>query len=167
MGCSGSGKAEGWLVRDALESDLALLVEFNRQMALETESLVLDPARLAAGVAAALADPSRGRYLVGERAGQPAACLMLTTEWSDWRNAWYWWIQSVFVRPDQRRSGAFRELYGAVLERVRQSEAVHGVRLYVDADNHAAQAVYAALGMSPSHYRMFEWELERGNQPQG
>ena len=162
-----SSDPDRWQVRDANEADRALLVEFNRQMALETESLVLDPVRLAAGVAAALADPSRGRYLVGERAGRPAACLMLTTEWSDWRNGWYWWIQSVFVEPSQRRAGAFRALYGAVLERVRQSEAVQGVRLYVDADNHAAQAVYGSLGLSPSHYRMFEWEPNRGTGPLG
>src|SRR6516225_7846783 len=106
-------------VRRATPADAPHLVEYNRRMALETEGKTLDPAVLAAGVAAVLADPGRGAYYVGEDESGVVGQLMITLEWSDWRNAWLWWIQSVYVRADARRRGVFRALYEHVYEAAR------------------------------------------------
>ena len=146
-------------VREALATDCQSLVEFNAKMALETEAKPLDRELLEAGIRAALGDAKRGRYFVAERAGRSIGCLMLTLEWSDWRNGWFWWIQSVFVEANQRRSGVFRKLYESVIERARETDDVAGVRLYVDAENRVAQSVYEALGMSQSHYLMYELDF--------
>ena len=146
-------------MRPAAAADVADLVRFNRAMARETEALALDEAVLEAGVRAVLADPARGFYLVAELDGRRAGSLMVTPEWSDWRNAWIWWIQSVFVEAEARRRGVYRALHGAVLTRARESCDVRAVRLYVERENRGAQDTYAALGMSPSRYQLFEVDL--------
>ena len=143
-------------VRDATPADIDILVQFNAAMARETEALTLDPAILRAGVAAVLAEPRRGFYLIGEQAGQIAGCLMITYEWSDWRNGDWWWLQSVYVRPEYRRDGVFRALYAEVERRAAAGTGVAGLRLYVERDNARAQHTYAALGMHETHYRMYE-----------
>jgi GNAT superfamily N-acetyltransferase len=143
-------------LRAAGIGDLDALVEFNAAMALETESLVLDRSCLRAGVAALLADPSRGRYRVAEADGEVIGALMLTREWSDWRCGDWWWIQSVFVRPDWRRRGVFAALYRSVEAEARADPRVCGLRLYVERENVSAQNTYAALGMAETHYRMYE-----------
>jgi GNAT superfamily N-acetyltransferase len=146
-------------VRAATLADVPSLVRFNRAMARETEALTLDPTLLEAGVGAVLADSARGFYLVCELEGRMAGSLMVTPEWSDWRNAWIWWIQSVYVEPECRRRGVYRALHGAVVERAQQAGDVRGVRLYVERENHGAQDTYAALGMSRSRYDLFEVDL--------
>ncbi len=146
-------------MRVAVAEDLECLVEFNLAMAQETEGLQLDPERLRAGIRGALLDPIRGRYFVAQRGNEALGALMLTSEWSDWRNAWFWWVQSVYVLPDARQMGVFRQLYHAVMERARGQRDVAGIRLYVERSNVAAQAVYQALGMAASHYEMYEFDL--------
>jgi len=146
-------------VRAAVQADHELLVRCNAAMALETEALRLDPARLAAGVAAALADPQRGAYRVAERDGAPAGVLLLTREWSDWRNGWFLWIQSVYVLPPARRHGVYRALHEDALQLARQAGDVVGVRLYVEHANHAAQRTYERLGMRRAHYVFYEQPL--------
>lgn len=146
-------------VRAARPADLDLLVRFNAAMALETEGRALDPARLRAGVAAALADPQRGAYRVAELDGAPAGALLVTREWSDWRNGWFWWIQSVWVEPDARRRGVYRALHADVLARAAAAGDAVGVRLYVEQHNAAAQQTYRRLGMRPARYAFFEQEL--------
>ena len=143
-------------VRPAAPVDLDVLVEFNAAMALETEGRRLDPARLRAGVRAALADPARGTYRVAEVDGRVVGALLLTREWSDWRNGWFWWIQSVFVAPDARGRGVYRALHESVLAEARADRGVCGVRLYVEQDNRRAQSVYAAVGMQRTHYVFYE-----------
>jgi len=143
-------------IREATSSDIDVLVQFNAAMARETEARTLDPAVLRAGVAAVLAEPRRGFYLIGEQAGEIAGCLMITYEWSDWRNGEWWWLQSVYVRPDYRRGGVFRALYAEVERRAGAGAGVAGLRLYVERDNAHAQQTYAALGMHEAHYRMYE-----------
>jgi ribosomal protein S18 acetylase RimI-like enzyme len=143
-------------VRPAAPSDLDLLVNFNAAMALETENKRLDPARLRPGVAAVLADPARGRYRVAEQDGRVVGALLITLEWSDWRNGWFWWIQSVYVRADARGRGVFRTLYDTVRERARAAGDVIGIRLYVEHDNAAAQATYTRLGMEPLSYDIMQ-----------
>ncbi|HTJ85005.1 MAG TPA: GNAT family N-acetyltransferase [Polyangiaceae bacterium] len=129
-------------------------------MALETEGKTLELSTVLRGVAAVLADTSKGFYLVGEQDGVPVGQLMVTFEWSDWRAGQYYWIQSVFVREDARRSGVYRALYAKVLEIARERGDAVGVRLYVERDNRRAQRTYEALGMERSHYDMFEIDLE-------
>lgn len=158
-------------VRPAYPRDLLHLVEFNRAMALETEGLELEPALLEAGVRAALDDPQKGAYFVAEAASPSApsgarivGALMLTSEWSDWRNGVFWWIQSVYVLPDMRGNGIFKKLYADVHERARTSRGVCGLRLYVEAKNERAQKTYTAVGMRPSHYRLFEVDFVHGEE---
>lgn len=144
------------LIRPATIDDLDTLVHFNAAMALETEQLQLDNARLQQGVTALLGDPGKGRYRLAERSGEPLGALMLTREWSDWRCGDWWWIQSVYVRPDARRLGVFSALYRSVQEEARANPSVCGLRLYVERNNVRAQNTYVAHGMSPTHYLMFE-----------
>ncbi len=153
-----------------------MIVAFNRALARETEGHDLDVPTVAAGVAALLADPKKGRYFLAEleddasphaaerepagtreRAGarEPAGQLMVTLEWSDWRNGPIWWIQSVYVSSQHRRRGVYRALHEHVQQAAREAGAV-GLRLYVDHDNAAAQATYRSLGMEESRYRMYE-----------
>lgn len=142
------------LVRRARPEDRARLVEGNLAMALETENLKLSSPTLEAGVAAVLADPGRGTYWVLE-AEEIIAQLMITQEWSDWRNAWVWWIQSVYVWPQARRQSAYRRLYQQVLAEAKAAGAA-GIRLYVDKRNQRAQQTYQNLGMNGDHYQVFE-----------
>jgi GNAT superfamily N-acetyltransferase len=149
------------VIRDAVEVDLETLAAWAEAMALETEGKVLYPAIIRAGIAAGLKDPNKARYLVAEHDGRAVGTLMLTTEWSDWRHGWWWWIQSVYVVPAARRLGVFRSLYAHVDRHARATPGVCGLRLYVENDNARAQATYAALGMRDAHYRVFESEYPR------
>lgn len=142
-------------IRAARADDLEALAAFNTALALETEDKTLDPAVLRAGVARVLAEPARGFYLVAEIDGVVAGCLMVTFEWSDWRNGDWWWLQSVYIAPAFRRRGVFRALYAEVERRAAERADVVGIRLYVERDNVRAQHTYAALGMREDHYRMF------------
>ncbi|MGH8042194.1 MAG: GNAT family N-acetyltransferase [Rudaea sp.] len=142
-------------IRDAAITDLDVLIECNAAMARETEDKEFDPVVLRAGVAAVLAQPARGFYLVAERDGEVAGCLMITYEWSDWRNGDWWWLQSVYVRAQHRRHGVFGALYAEVERRASLRVDVVGVRLYVDSSNTHAQRTYATLGLREDHYRMY------------
>ena len=142
-------------LRDATRADISFLAECNTAMALETEHKVLDRELLARGVAAVFDDPRRGFYLVAESENTRAGCLLVTHEWSDWRNGDWWWFQSVYVLPAARRRGVFRALYAEVERRARATPGVIGLRLYVERDNARAQRTYASLGMEEEAYRMF------------
>ena len=144
------------VVRAATPADVEFLVDGNTRMALETENLELDRGRLRAGVEAVFGDAGRGFYLIAEVDGERAGQMMITYEWSDWRNGVFWWIQSVYTVPEMRGRGAFRALYAAVEEMARERGGVCGLRLYVEAHNEAAQATYRRCGMSETVYRMFE-----------
>jgi len=151
-------------IRPAYPRELAPLVEFNRAMARETEAKELDPERSRLGVEAVFAEPSRGTYYVALRGEELLGALLLTSEWSDWRNGVFWWIQSVYVVPAARRSGVFRALYRHVEERARANPDVCGLRLYVETENRRAQEVYTRLSMQAVHYRMFELDFVLGAQ---
>ena len=142
--------------RGGTPADGDVICEFNRRMALETEGKALDPVTLRAGVEAMLRDERKGRYFVCERDGQVIGQLGVTAEWSDWRNGFFWWIQSVYVASAARRQGVFRALYRHVEERARAEPDVLGLRLYVERDNRIAQATYEALGMSRTPYQVME-----------
>ena len=140
------------MIRKATLNDSEAIQAFNIAMALETESKVLDKDRLQAGVAAAFEADGRGFYYLAEVAGRAVGQLLITTEWSDWRNGDFWWIQSVYVHPDYRRRGVYRTLHNHVLAEARLRKDVCGLRLYVDKDNHRAQSVYASLEMRQARY---------------
>ena len=149
-------------IREAHAADRALLVAFASAMARETEGKELDPAVLGPGVAALLADPLKGRTFVLEEDGTAVATLMLTTEWSDWRNGWFWWIQSVYVTPQSRGRGHYRRLHEHVRTLAAAQPDVYGLRLYVERENKGAQATYRALGMHETHYLLYEQATRSG-----
>ncbi len=151
------------MIRRAAAADAEVIAANNRAMALETEGKVLDPAISRRGVAAALADPRKGFYLLAERVGQVVGQLMVTFEWSDWRDGTFWWIQSVYVAPEARRSGVYRALYERLLAMARETEGICGIRLYVESANARAQQTYAALGMQRAHYELFEVDFVFGS----
>lgn len=144
-------------IREARRDDAATIIEFQLAMARETEELTLDPGVLTRGVAALFDDPNLGRYFVAESDGRVIASLMITYEWSDWRNGMVWWIQSVYTIPEFRRRGVYAALYAHIRARVEPDPAIRGIRLYVDTRNVGAQEVYARLGMEGEHYKVFEW----------
>ncbi len=146
-------------VRRASSRDARIIAAHNVAMAAESERRTLDPATVLAGVRRALDDPARGTYYVAERGGRLVGQLLVTREWSDWRDAWFWWIQSVYVEPDARRQGVYRLLHEHVLAAAREGGEVCGLRLYVEAGNRGAQHVYEQMGMTPTGYLLFEVAL--------
>jgi len=148
-------------IREAEDEDARIIATFNGALALESEQHVLDADAAFKGTMAVLRDPVRGFYLVAELAGEVVGQVLVTREWSDWRNAWFWWIQSVYVRPDVRRRGVFAALYHAVDERSRKAPGVCGLRLYVATGNRSARKVYESLGMDRADYVMYEYEPYR------
>ena len=147
--------APPFIIRPAREDDADVLVDFNARMARETEGLELDLAVLREGVRGGLADAAKALYFVADSGGAVVGQLMITKEWSDWRNGDIWWVQSVYVHPEHRRRGVFRALYAHARDHARRAGAV-GVRLYVDDHNAAAQQVYERLGMRMSNYKVME-----------
>jgi GNAT superfamily N-acetyltransferase len=158
----------GLRIRPATPADVEQLAQWAQAMALETEHKQLDPATVRAGMAAGLADAGKARYFVAmqdaplagrETIGVAVGTLMLTCEWSDWRNGDWWWIQSVYVAPESRRQGVFAALYRHVEQLAREAPGVIGLRLYVERANAVAQRTYAALGMRDAGYAIFEREF--------
>jgi ribosomal protein S18 acetylase RimI-like enzyme len=146
-------------IRKAVPDDSESIIDFQQKMAWETESLTLDRAILDKGVAAVFENEGKGQYYVAEKEGVVIASLLITYEWSDWRNSDVWWFQSVYVLPDHRRSGIFRQMYSCIKEEgIKQGIA--GLRLYVESNNKRAMATYEALGMHSEHYTMYEWLKE-------
>ena len=150
-------------VRPANRNDLNSIVAFSAAMAWETEQRRLDEARLREGTQSLLGTPSLGFFMVAEvrEPEHPLLIgqLMITYEWSDWRNGVFWWIQSVYVDPAWRRQGVFRRMHEAVMASAKAAPDVCGVRLYVEQENHAAQLVYQRLGLSPSAYKVYEQDF--------
>ena len=150
-------------IREANISDVRLLANWAQAMAMETEQKVLPDRDIVPGIASGIADVNRARYFVAEIHHIAAGTLMLTSEWSDWRNGFWWWIQSVYVAPQARRQGVYRALYAHVQHMAQQDKNVCGIRLYVEKENHSAQQTYQSLGMHDAHYLVFE-ESTRGSE---
>ncbi|NIW24837.1 MAG: GNAT family N-acetyltransferase [Gammaproteobacteria bacterium] len=136
------------------------MAEFNQYLAEETENKSLDALTVLSGVQALLDSPEQGRYYVADKQGELVGQLLLTYEWSDWRNGRFWWIQSVYVAPAHRRQGIFSSLYEHVEQLATQDPAVCGLRLYVEENNAGALETYKALGMSATGYHVLEIELD-------
>ncbi len=143
-------------VRDATPADLDTIVDFNDRLAFESEGRRLNLAVIRPGVDAVLRDRAKGRYFVALVDGHLAGQLMLTTEWSDWRNGWFWWIQSVYVAAEFRSRGVYRTLHGHAEEAARAAGNVIGLRLYVEEENHRARATYERLRMKRTGYLLYE-----------
>ncbi|HEV7240839.1 MAG TPA: GNAT family N-acetyltransferase [Thermoanaerobaculia bacterium] len=143
--------------REGVPSDADDIIDFQIAMARETEDFELQRDITTRGVHAVFADPALGRYFVAEADGHVVASLMITYEWSDWRNGVVWWIQSVYVVPDFRRRGVYAGLYQHVKAMVEAEPSIRGIRLYVDDRNTSAQEVYTRLGMNGEHYKVYEW----------
>ena len=145
------------IITPATLDDLPNMVDFQLKMASETEGLELDKTVLERGIESALNDSGKARYFIAKNNDKTVGMLMITTEWSDWRAGWVWWIQSVYVIPEMRGEGIFGALYSYVKELVTEMHDVMGIRLYVDKRNVKAQKVYEAVGMTGEHYATFEW----------
>ncbi|ACB53848.1 hypothetical protein cce_4500 [Crocosphaera subtropica ATCC 51142] len=143
-------------IRLAQFSDAKNIAAFNQAMALETEGKALLSQVILAGVHGLLENPSQGFYIVAEVKSKVVGCLMITQEWSDWRNGVFWWLQSVYVEPDYRRRGIYRRMYEFIKELANCEDNVCGFRLYVEQDNKVAQETYSALGMRQLPYLIFE-----------
>ncbi len=143
-------------IRQATPDDAGAIIRFQLAMAMETEKLELKTETVTKGVMAVFRDPKKGLYYVAEEDDSVVASLMITSEWSDWRNANVWWFQSVYVVPDYRRKGIFTLMYDYV-KLAGVAEGIAGLRLYVEAENIRAQRTYEALGMDGGHYKTYEW----------
>jgi GNAT superfamily N-acetyltransferase len=144
-------------IREATERDIDRIVELQLRMAFETESLELDRGIVTKGVSTVLADPTKGLYYVAARADEIVGVMLTIPEWSDWRNAAVIWIHSLYVVPQARGKGLFKQMYLALKERVLSRPDLAGLRLFVDKNNQAAQNVYERLGMDKDHYELYEW----------
>lgn len=149
-------------IRNANKNDILTISKFNSAMARETEGKELNEEIVNLGVETALNDYNHGFYLIAENDGTPVGQLMITKEWSDWRNGEFWWIQSVYVRPDFRSNGIYKRLYNEVNKLAKSANNVCGIRLYVETENVNAQKVYSKLGMEKTNYLLFEddWSSE-------
>lgn len=139
--------------------DIEAIAQFQVDMAAESEGTTLDYEKVFKGVSAVMDDSAKGTYIIAKKDNIAIASLMLTKEWSDWNNGWYWWIQSVYVAPEYRQSGVYKAMYAYVKE-LAKTQNVPQVRLYVDKTNIRAQKVYSNLGMHESHYLMYEETIE-------
>ncbi len=149
-------------IRKSTHDDIPFLVESNYCMAKETEEKELNRLVLEQGVRAVLDDPAKGQYWLACKTGAPIGQLMITLEWSDWRNGWFWWVQSVYVLPACRREGVFRSLWQSLITRAlahqeQNGEKVVGIRLYVEKENYRAAKVYQSVGMVDASYYVYEW----------
>lgn len=141
-------------------TDIETIVQFQIAMAMESEGTALDREKVRKGVTSAMKDDSKGTYFVARRHGQAIGSMMLTLEWSDWNNGWYWWIQGVYVMPEHRQAGVFKAMY-TYLKEAAKEQGIPEIRLYVDKTNIKAQNAYHKLGMQESHYMIFEDHINK------
>jgi GNAT superfamily N-acetyltransferase len=146
-------------IRRATPEDASVIIDFQQKMAWETEEMTLYPETITKGVNEVFTNQSYGQYWVAEDNGNVVASLLITFEWSDWRNTKVWWFQSVYVQPSYRRTGVFRSMYSHIKIEA-EKQGVAGLRLYVETNNSKAQKTYEALGMKSEHYKMYEWMKE-------
>jgi GNAT superfamily N-acetyltransferase len=146
-------------IRKGIPSDAQSIIDFQMKMAWETEKITLNPITVNKGVNEVFTDPVKGEYYVAAADGKVIASLLITYEWSDWRNCNIWWFQSVYVIPEFRRQGVFRKMYAFIRNRA-EEQGVIGLRLYVETGNTRAKKTYESLGMTGDHYSLYEWMKE-------
>ena len=148
------------VIRPATLADLETVVRFNAAIAEESEGKILDDAILRRGVMALLNDAHKGFYTLVEDDGEVVGQTLITYEWSDWRNGWYWWIQSVYVRADRRKSKVFRSIFQFAVDQARAEGNVVAMRLYVEQENRSAQETYKRLGFQQMHFYLMQKLLD-------
>lgn len=144
-------------IHPASRADIPIIAEWQIAMARESEGMALDPDTVMRGVTHVFDHPDVGYYLVAKISGQPVACTLILTEWSDWRAGNVLWIHSLFVLPVARRQHVFRGIYDYLKAKVTFDPSLRGIRLYVDKANQNAIKAYEKVGMSADHYQLFEW----------
>ena len=144
-------------IREAHREDAGKILDFQLLLAQETENRGLDKLVVTKGIKNVFDDPAKGKYYVAEVGGKVVGCLLITYEWSEWRNGNIWWLQSVYVDASHRKTGVFRKMYGHLLESISRDPCIAGLRLYVENNNHRALKIYKSLGMKGDHYQVFEW----------
>lgn len=144
-------------IRLAIEDDSDVIIDFQLKMAKESEDIELDSKTLSDGVVSVFRDQVKGKYFIVEQDIQPVGSMLITHEWSDWRNQWVFWLQSVYIMPEHRRKGLFRLMFEEVKQLVLADDTAAGIRLYVDVNNTNALEVYKSVGMDGDHYQVFEW----------
>jgi ribosomal protein S18 acetylase RimI-like enzyme len=147
-------------VREAHREDAGKILDFQLLLAQETENRALDKLIVTKGIKEVFDDPAKGKYYVAEISGKVVGCLLITYEWSEWRNGNIWWLQSVYVDASHRKSGVFRKMYEYIIESINGDQTIAGLRLYVENNNSRAQKIYKALGMNGGYYQVFEWFKE-------
>tara|TARA_B100001123_G_C15193999_1_gene980614 strand:+ start:778 stop:1233 length:456 start_codon:yes stop_codon:yes gene_type:complete len=147
------------ITRKGTLADTETIVQFQKNMALETEGKTLQEFAIKSGVTEVIKDTQKGTYLVAEYEGHIIGSLLITYEWSDWRNGWFWWIQSVYVKSEWRRKGVYSHLYDEVKKLSSGVKNICGIRLYVEKENIIAQTVYKKLGMHNTKYLLYETEF--------
>jgi ribosomal protein S18 acetylase RimI-like enzyme len=147
-------------IRLATEEDSNEIIAFQLEMAMESEGVKLNPETLKNGVLSVFRDAQKGKYFVAEDNQKIVGSMLTTYEWSDWRNQWVYWLQSVYIIPAYRGSGIFRLMYEQIKNQVQREKRVAGIRLYVDVSNTHAIGVYNSIGMDGDHYKVFEWMNE-------
>ena len=144
-------------VREATIVESEIIINFQINMALETENLELDKSSVRKGINAVFKDLLKGKYYVAEEGNRVVGSLLTTTEWSDWKNGTILWIQSVYVIPEYRKKGVFKQMYDYLKKMVEESDELIGLRLYVNKTNIIAQKTYEKIGMNGEHYKLYEW----------
>ncbi|MHC4518697.1 MAG: GNAT family N-acetyltransferase [Planctomycetota bacterium] len=147
---------DDFAIRMGTRADAETLAQFNASMAWETEEKRLDLPAVMRGVEGVFADADNGFYVVATDNGNVVGSLLVTYEWSDWRCGRYWWVQSVYVKPECRRRGVFRELYAFVKAKAQDKAGVCGLRLYVEKANQNAQQCYSRMGLEETPYKVYE-----------
>ncbi len=153
------------VIRPAAAADIPVIVAFSKAMALETEGKTLADERITRGVTDLIHKPELGFYIVAEADTRVVAQLMITYEWSDWRDGVFWWIQSVYVAPAHRRRGLYKRMYAYIQDKARRDPSVCGIRLYVDKNNSTAKKTYETLGMALAHYDLYEVDFVLSSKP--
>ena len=149
------------LVRIGEDRDCKTLAKFNMAMAWETEKKRLELPVVTKGVQTLLKNPQHGFYAVAEVESQVVGSLMVTYEWSDWRCGLFWWIQSVYVKPEFRQQGIFKRLYEFLKEKAAQEQNICGFRLYAEQSNSVAHNTYGSVGMKETPYKFYEESFEQ------
>ena len=146
-------------IRNARLGDAETIAKQNMLLAEESEKIILDYNIVLAGVQALLSDNKKGFYIVAEENGHVIGQMMITFEWSDWRNSMTWWVQSVYVQKQWRKKGIFVKLLQFVQDQSRTNQ-VHILRLYVHEHNTAAQKVYQKTGMEKQPYVFYQLQIK-------
>jgi len=146
------------IIREACESDLSSLVEYNLALAKETENLDLNKDTLRLGIQNSFALQGC-HYFVAETEGNVVGQTMITSEWSDWRNGTIWWMQSVYVHPSYRKQGVFSKIFKHIETIAKKKSTIQSLRLYVMQNNQAGLKTYQSVGMNNTGYLVYEKPL--------